>query len=265
MQNALPYACTPASFVKRLYKIVLLVAGLLVPALGYSQVHLGLKAGTNLTYLVVNPDYGFYQQHNMELSLGNGIGPGFYAGATVKIPLTNEFTVNPGLQLTQRGFGYSTEAYGNGFTQYRKQSYRINYLELPLRFGWQKQLQTYTLLFHAGPYVSSGLFGIYRYQISSEQSNQLMRGEGMGTVQFTNQYGSDNMVMPLGAFRRLEYGLDLGIGMGYKNWELNLQYRNGLNNVKPSHDFATVNTAWERGRFMVLELGLTYYVAHFSR
>jgi hypothetical protein len=196
-------------------KYLSLLLMLLLPAFAYSQAKLGVKAGTNLSVLYAQPDYQYYADRGTALEFGLIAQPGYFIGADLKIPIRNGFSISPGLQMARRRFTHQIKTQREGRSLQGFNRYDMAYLDVPLRFSWQQQLEKHTIHVYAGPYVSMGLLGYFNQQVTGSVNGVVGQGTEGHSVIFGT--GEGHLFLdPSSVFKRSDAGLDVGLGLGYQ-------------------------------------------------
>lgn len=131
--------------------------------------------------------------------------PGFHAGLGADLPLSGNFSVQPILQFSQKGY----------VADYRDRSRRatttLNYLELPVNLMARFGGENLKMLAFAGPYVACGIGGNTR-----ERSNSL-------NDRLAIRYNYD--------VKRFDYGLQGGVGVQTGYAQIQFFYQQGLSNI----------------------------------
>ncbi len=156
---------------RRLFFIVLFFAFCIQEVRSQNRIGLvggGLYAKSNLTN---QNQSGVLSQSST--TFGNIYS--WYGGIVYDIKVTNEFSVKTKLLFTNKGWTeeknlriYSVDSI-SGLTIpvesiKSKETYKFNYLELPVNFTFYTPLGKSLLSFGAGPYISFGLSGKYNFQ-----------------------------------------------------------------------------------------------------
>lgn len=158
--------------------------------------------------------------------------PAFYAGATLNFPLSEVWSVQPGLILTGKGVK-EKESYSEtsgGVTS----SYAIDaklsplYLEVPLNITAGFDLGIGKFILGAGPYYAIGIAGKYKYKLNasqtSEQGYSAMGADENSDIKFGNTEDSH--------LKRGDYGVNALSAYQLKNGlAIQVGYSIGLGNI----------------------------------
>ncbi|MFI5133150.1 MAG: porin family protein [Chitinophagales bacterium] len=112
---------------------------------------------------------------------------GLLAGMLVDVPLSSQFSFQPGLQLVQKGT--KDEQTSGGSTE--KVKLNINYVELPLNFLYNAKSNAGNFFIGAGPSVAFGISGKWKYDAPGTSLTQ--------NVKFGNSDQDDIKSMDVGA------------------------------------------------------------------
>ncbi len=188
--------------------VVLLVA---VLTAGYAQAQFtfGVRAGFNLTNISAKYD-GKKESGDDK----NKFKPGFQIGVVGEYALSDAFAIQPGILIATQGSKYKfSETYG-GTTYESKGSTNLTYIQIPINAQYKLDLGGATLLLQAGPYLGYAISGKYKSEEDGEKSDQKIK------------FGSDNdKVNPF------DFGLGLGAGVQFSNFQVGLGYNFGLTNL----------------------------------
>lgn len=165
---------------------------------------------------------------------------GFHLGATVEIPISEQFLFEPGLLLSTKGANASDEGididgFGETYTYSGEASMSLTYLDIPLNakmlFDLEEiidDLDDVNFYLQFGPYFSYGLGG--KYNVEYLENGRLENQESW-TVEWGNE----------GDFKRLDYGVNFGFGVEFEAWQIGMNYQLGLANIEPWEDESSVN------------------------
>lgn len=99
-----------------------------------------LKTGLNLSKIVETDSYIMYQGISMK--------PSFHLGVTAEFLISEKFAIEPGLLFSAKGFKTEDFFWGSVF----KDSYYLNYLEIPINAIYKIDLGSAKVLISAGPF-----------------------------------------------------------------------------------------------------------------
>jgi len=128
--------------------VVLLMLALVATTLtSYAQVSFGIKAGFSSSSISTEDNDGLKRL------------AGFHAGVIADLSLAESFSLQPQLLYSAKGVKVpGVDANMNETTE----SYKLNYLELPVNFLYKPKVGPGKLFVGAGPYVALGLSGKYQ-------------------------------------------------------------------------------------------------------
>lgn len=175
----------------------------------FCQVSVVVKAGINLSsYSGLNSNEKDLQEYR----------PGYMFSAGVEIPLVASLYVEPSLTLVQKGAQFS------GTSDEDEMNMRVcpTYIELPVMLGYKFPiLENVRLTIHAGPYISYGFGGKWKYEIDGDKYD----GDAFG-----NTLGIEKQE----AFskKRWDYGVGAGAGLEIDRFLFRASYAFGLAKVK---------------------------------
>jgi Outer membrane protein beta-barrel domain len=107
---------------------------------------------------------------------------GFQGGVFMRIPLANQFYLQPGLLYVQKGAKNESDL--------GKITYRLSYAELPINFLYKAQVGAGSLLLGFGPYVAYGINGNVKAEsgVVSLDNDIVFQNEVALTDPLTNFY-----------------------------------------------------------------------------
>ena len=143
---------------------------------------------------------------------------GFIIGVSYDVLTKGDFVLQPGLQLTQKGYKAIANHPSTGY--YSNINLSTNYLEIPLMILYRKYISE-TISFHVGtgPVPAYGLFGNFKSDHKLTGTSQL--------VSFTS-----DEVFKLNTFRRFDIGWDLSSGLQYNRFTFNADYNFGMMRIE---------------------------------
>lgn len=140
--------------------------------------------------------------------------PGIHAGLTYQIMVKKGFFIEPGFSYNLKGVKFSEKEDGDYF----KEITRINYLEVPLNFGYKYNFENKDMAIFgfAGPYFAIAFGGksIEKVKIDGEKDKNAEK----------LNFGSKDLSI-------LDGGINIGAGFEIKKFKLALQYGIGLSNI----------------------------------
>jgi hypothetical protein len=224
-----------------------------------AQVEFGIKAGANFSNISQNFT-------NSDWEMETNIKPGFHIGATADVPISDNFSFQPGLLYSSKGYSVDIEESienilgeslpaGASIDGYFRGTF--NYIEVPLNFAFK----TNDLQIFAGPYVAMGLSGKQKYDftvsymgMSSSDKDELKMKPVFGEVKEGDLSDDED------AFTALDYGFNAGVG--YKVGPVLIQagYSLGLGNMTPAYEG---DPASERDDYKISNRVITLSVSYF--
>lgn len=174
----------------------------IIPKFGASISHAYLPEST------VNVGPGIVSTREESKNAATGIT----GGVAVNIKVSKIFSFQPELLYIQKGF---TTISSSGSSSSFDYSQKISYLEIPLLAKANYNIGKLQLHVIAGPSVAFALGGNYNYTIHEHG----LEFSESGTIYFKNQpsgYNGNNQYYTKSAYNRVDLGLQLGGGIGYK-------------------------------------------------
>lgn len=219
-------------------KLNVLLSLLIVVACAFSakaQIEFGIKAGANFSN--ISQDF-----KDSDWETDTKIKPAFHFGVTADVPFSDNFSFQPGLLYSSKGYNidlgaFMEDLFGEAlpeevsFDGYARAPF--NYLEIPLNFAFK----TNGFEIFAGPYVAMGLSGKEKYDItvsymgvSESEKDEMKIKPVFGVVK--EGYLSEEE----GAFSALDYGINAGIGYRFGPVLFQGGYSLGLGNMTPAYE-----------------------------
>lgn len=195
-----------------------------------------IKAGINLSTMLSKDDIETYSEEYQ-------LVPRLLLGATAELPLSELFSFEAGLLFSSKGYKLDTyypvpNYEGEYLPIYENRT--LNYFEIPLSIRMSSKFKNLPVLFILGPYVGVGLnenSTISEYNWEKEVSEK---------KSYSNQMGKDS------SWKRLDYGIQAGIGMEIQRIIMRLNYSYGLANITQVSEIKSGN------RIMGLSLGYKF-------
>ena len=181
---------------------------------------LGIKAGLNLSNMLVKSEY---LPHYYEV-VDSRMHPGFNAGVTVEFPIKNAFYIDVGLLLSTMGYKISQRDWRAPVSLVENRvTTNLIYLDIPFQAKAYLNGGVAKIYVAFGPYIGIGLGGkekwYYHYYGNSISS-------------------SGNPFSDLG---RLDFGLTAGISVVMNSCQIDFSYGYGLVNISKGNDFILKN------------------------
>lgn len=195
---------------KNLKKLLIVVAVFTIAIESNAQIF-GLKTGLNLSKIVETDGPFWAEDINMK--------PGFHLGVTAEFPILEKFAIEPGLLFSTKGFKTEYFHLGTLF----KDSYCLNYLEIPINTIYKIDLGNAKVLINVGPYFAYAISGKVKLD---EPYGSIDNPNGLKEykIVFGNKYGDLYI-------KRFDFGLNMGACLEIKSISIGIQYGLGLANL----------------------------------
>nr|WP_315420607.1 porin family protein [uncultured Pedobacter sp.] len=228
---------------KKLMLSLLAVAGLglAVSAQTNNDIKIGVKAGVTFpTFGVSGTDNAGYQQK---------MSTSFYIGGTVDIPVSDIFSVQPGLSLIGKGgktdYSYYNAEPGNTFTATANSKISTMYIELPVNAVFNFDIGNGKFFVGAGPYYAMAISG-------KNKSTATLSGGGINVNESDEEdikFGED------GTMKRGDFGVNFLAGYQLSNgFNIHAGYGLGLSNI----DYADTNKSKVTNRVLSVGVGFSF-------
>lgn len=180
----------------------------------------GLKAGLNLSNIVVSPDYE-NRMHNL----------GFHVSLTMDHPLTKFLSLETGILFTTKGFTRESSLFQGTIKD------ELYYVDIPVIIMGTKIIGAMKFYASTGPYIGLGLFGKVR-----------TRGAYYDPIIWNDNVDWGNT----GLYKRLDFGLTFGCGLGINRTNIGISYDLGLYDIGPT------NSDTRKNRVLRFSLGYRF-------
>ncbi len=184
-----------------------------------------IKAGLNLSKMS-GKRYGlFTDDYNMK--------SGFHVGATIEIPLNKLFFIETGMFLSTKGYKIIREEKLWTSIYSLNENLNLFYIDIPLTAKVSFDFGNTNIYGFFGPYIGVGLSGkvkLKEFIPKSGQDNEISIDE-VKKVDWGSGRQDD--------FKRLDYGLNVGTGIGIKSIQISLTYGLGLANISDDTNYDT--------------------------
>ncbi|MBK6934575.1 MAG: PorT family protein [Bacteroidales bacterium] len=162
---------------------------------------LGIKAGLNLSNVISKDDDITYSEDlNMLI--------GFHANPFIEYSFSNLFSLEGGISLQSKGYSDKEDIY--------KTRMFLLYLDIPINAKFSFDLGKADIYCYAGPYIGFGLSGSEKVLVDSEVR-----------YDYTIDWGSDTK----DDLKRVDYGLNIGVGLDISNFLIGVNYSWGLADI----------------------------------
>ena len=160
-----------------LKKLLSLLLLLCVSSGTYAQVKWDVKAGLNYSTITAKDKDGIKAKTSSVPGIQLGLGASFYLG--------NEFSLNPSIVYSKRGFkqkGTSHVGWGTDFEA------KVSYIDFPVDLLYRPKIGPGNLLLAAGPYVGYGTKGKWKTNGTVLLGDIMIEGKGDIAFQNDNSY-----------------------------------------------------------------------------
>jgi hypothetical protein len=194
--------------------LLVVVVAVLTAGFAQAQFKIGARAGFNLTTVT-----GKDVPDNTKLK------PGFQIGIVGDYAFSEAFSIQPGLLFAQQGFKNEDTEAGVSI----KQTYKLNYLQLPINAQYKFDLGGTKLFLQAGPYLGYGLGGKYKLKRGSVSLD--------GKIKFGDEpeiYNDEidiNNLPNIYFEKAFEFGIGAGVGLQFCNFQVGFGYNLGLTSL----------------------------------
>ena len=191
-----------------------------------------IKGGLNLANVSGAPNGRIDEAHSLK---------SFVVGIAYDIPLSEAFSIQPGLLYTGKGAKTQLGTEGNAF--YYKATSNPRYLELPVNFlGKIALTQTSSFYIGAGPYVAMGINGKNKVDKSilgapTSTSEDISFSKDDPTTAQEENYA-------YGKLKKFDYGLNALAGVEFSRFTIGANYGYGLVNINSGTD----NNSSDKGK-----------------
>lgn len=183
---------------KNLSKTLLIIVFIFFYAQSFGQ-RIGVKAGLNLANQIErNDDHTYSDDYKLK--------PGFHLGGFVNIPIMDMISVEPGIQISTKGYRYKYGDY--------KEKLNLTYLECPVLGKFSLEIGSVSLIGITGPVFGVGLSGKEKTEYDGDKDKE------------TINWGKDD-----GESRRPEVSFLIGAGVEIESFRFTISYNIGLTNI----------------------------------
>lgn len=172
-------------------------------------------------------------------------------------------SVQPALLYSQKGFtlnrvvGYP---FGSSFAYTNETRVRLPYLTLPLTVAYTQRATGEGAQVFAGPYLGVLLGGNYTYSTVRSTNGTSLRQQGQGDVEVSDRYDTTDPTDTRFYSRRLDAGLQVGVGYRLGGALVQLRYSVGLRNLNADYQGYQVSTTAPTYQNQAFHLALAYVV-----
>ena len=204
----------------------LLLATMLFSAASVAQAQVRFSIGPQAAYNLASVNYSY---DNGSATYTTSYRSGFAAGVTADIGL-GHFAIQPAVQFAQKGYNLTTTyPYPSILPNVTNTQVRLNYLAVPVNVAYTQHRNGQGAQVFAGPYLGVLLGGHYTdettYSPSFGKPNTTLSGKVVAAESFTPSFSDENSYS-----RRVDAGLQFGLGYRYQGLLLQATYSLGLTN-----------------------------------
>jgi hypothetical protein len=196
--------------------LVLLAVGTIT-----AQIKPAIKMGVNLSNVYTDYDVTKVEDSSGSIYVSNDFGmkPGFQGGLFMDWPLSESFTLQPGLQFITQGFSHK---YATSDKKYERR-FTLFYLQVPVNVQYKLRFEYFDILFQAGPYFGYGL--------SARQSAYLLNGKSQDLNDDKKKIDMQNSKTNNGIYNKSDLGVGAALGVDFSNFQVMVGYNVGLNGI----------------------------------
>ena len=210
----------------------------------FSQMKFGVKGGANFATVMQKFDDSDFEETTKMRVL-------YSLGAVVDFSLADAISVQPGLLFSAKGYSVDVkEDYeADGYDRFT-----ASYLEIPVNIVYKmKAFQIY-----AGPYVGIGIFGKNKWDLDWGGG---ITESGETDIKFVGKEVSPEDFMDEDAIsvKRLDYGVNFGLGYEVGPIVVNAGYSMGLANLTPDITDVEFNPDDYKVSHRVISLSVSYF------
>lgn len=193
-------------------KLSLLVLLLTVSSLSLNAQELRIKAGLNFSTM-------FEKSDDLSSGFNYKLKHGYLLGATVTFKLSDNLGLESGILANTKGYRIKSAVSSYGFTYKLKARTELLYADVPFNLKYSFPIEKHKFYFTAGPYVGVGIAGSAKSEIWLIDDKE----EEKMDISFGDNSSDD--------YRRLDFGVNAGLGIEIKSWQIGISYALGLANI----------------------------------
>jgi hypothetical protein len=211
---------------------ILFAAGSLLLATTVAQAQTTFRIGPKMSYLLSTAAFNVVDYPDY-FTTPSSFRSGFEAGVVAQVGVSSHFAVQPAVLYARRGLGFGTHSYyqPNNYSYKEDYTMGLNYLLVPVNLLYSQRPNGRGGQVFAGPYVGWLLGGTYQSLIGSATGMSVPSGlASSGNVKAGDTYATsfrDNTYY----MRRLDAGLQVGVGYGFEALQLQASFSLGLRDV----------------------------------
>ncbi len=192
---------------KILNKVLIAMSVLTITTNLYSQ-RMTVKGGLNLATV----GYSYFDGEEESLKMN----PGINLGITAEFKIAKPLAIETGLIFSTKGFKLAQDYSEMGETYKLNLKYNLYYIDVPLNLKGSFNIGKVKVYGTAGPYLGIGLIGSGKYEET-----------------YNGKTESDKDIFDLEneGIKRLDYGLNVGMGVEIKAIQIGVNYGYGMQNL----------------------------------
>ncbi len=207
-------------------KKIIITLLLFVVATPFFAQKLGLQAGYTLTNTSVGIDYS-----QSKIGFATKPASGFTVGPIFSWDFMKNLGADIAIMANMRSADFKISYKDQVPTVFKQTLY---YLDIPLHAYFKYEIKDVALTIFAGPSFNIGLDGSnYAYY-----DNEMQKPKFNSAIDQTQLFGKedDSNLSPT-SYKRFEIGIDLGIGVEYKNILFKASWMQGMNNITQNKSY----------------------------
>ena len=234
-----------------MYKLLLLATTLLSAA-SVAQAQVRFTAGPQVGYNLTTVNF---KVDNGAATYATSSKSGFAAGVMADIGF-GHLALQPAVQFAQKGYDQVAT-----YSLVTSNRIRLNYLAIPINLAYTQHSDGQGAQVFAGPYLGILLGGNYSAETTGGQVSNPERGKVVAAESYTPSFSDSNFYS-----RRVDAGLQFGLGYRYQGLLLQAAYSLGLTNQASVAEQRAGGSPYPpityRNRAFQLSLAYLFGVAH---
>lgn len=162
---------------------------------------------------------------------------GIQVGATAEYELLSFLSISASISLFQKGDKIKDE--------FAVSKVRLNYFDIPIQIGYKLPIGNVNVSINIGPYTSVAVGGKRSFSLLDNNTvpnfewNFQEHGHEAYADNSTPLYGSS-----WNSYKRFDTGVNFGLKIGFKQYQLNASYCLGFVDIKPNETITAKNSAF---------------------
>lgn len=223
----------------------LVLEGCLLLTASTAQAQVPFRLGPQVGYTLSSASFSVADYPDY-FTLSSSYRSGFEAGLVAQLGITEHFTVQSAALYQRKAPGITISSYyqPNKYTYIDEYTFRFNYLTVPLNLLYSQRANGRGGQVFLGPYLGWLLGGKYTQSTRTGYDGSLTGGgTTSGAVVAGDTYATSNRNSNYYS-RRLDAGLQAGIGYGFQALQLQATFSLGLRNIGAAYA-ANANNYYE--------------------